>query len=245
MADRRFTRRAALEGGAALAGAFALRGLGDRLPAAKPDRPALAVFWLNGGPAGLFNSAGSFVASGAFGVTGTNVRGLGNDLVVDAGSFGALPATARAHMASVNFRHGVIRPHEAARAAVLESENRSRLLRLAAVMTAAPIRCAVVNTIGLPAGVSATPPAEDGVELECVREFDPAMRSFDAADVSETRAAYGLSGDGAEIADTPSTFAACELLIRGGAGVVFAQPAFTGRADRQFDTHEDDSGAQA
>lgn len=245
MADRRFTRRAALEGGAALAGAFALRGLGDRLPAAKPDRPALAVFWLNGGPAGLFNSAGSFVASGAFGVTGTNVRGLGNDLVVDAGSFGALPATARAHMASVNFRHGVIRPHEAARAAVLESENRSRLLRLAAVMTAAPIRCAVVNTIGLPAGVSATPPAEDGVEIECVREFEPAMRSFDAADVSETRAAYGLSGDGAEIADTPSTFAACELLIRGGAGVVFAQPAFTGRADRQFDTHEDDSGAQA
>jgi hypothetical protein len=245
MADRTFTRRSALEGGAALAGAFALRGFGGVLRTSKEDRPALAVIWLNGGPAGLFNSAGSFVGSGAFGVTGTNVRGLGNDLVVDAGSFGALPAAARAHMASVNFRHGIIRPHEAARAAVLESERRSRLLRLASVLPSAPIRCAVVNTIGLPAGVSATPPAEDGVELECIREFAPVTRSLDSADIAEARAAYGLSADGAGIEDTPSTFAAAELLIRGGAGVVFAQPAFTGRVDRQFDTHEDDSGAEA
>jgi hypothetical protein len=243
MADRTFTRRTILEGGAALAGTLAFGGFGNPSAAGK-ERPALAVFWLNGGPAGLFNSAGSFLTNGAFGVTGVNVLGLGNDLVVDACSFGALPAAARSHMASVNFRHGILRPHEAARAAVLQSGQRSQLLRLAAVLPPAPVRCAIVNTIGLPAGVAANPPGEDGVALERVTDLEPLSRLVGARELSETRAAYGLSGAGA-IDDTPSTFAAAELLIRGGAAVVFAQPAFTGRADRQFDTHQDDSGMEA
>jgi hypothetical protein len=106
-----------LKGGAALAGSLAL-GHGLEADEEPPDgRPALVVFWLNGGPAGLFNSAGSFLANGAFGVTAQNVRDLGNGLFVDAGSLGALPPPARAHMASINFRHDVVRPHEKARAA--------------------------------------------------------------------------------------------------------------------------------
>ena len=64
----RVSRRQVLKGGAAVAGALAL---GRTLPAGESEpaeRPTLVVFWLNGGPAGLFNSADSFLRSGAFGV---------------------------------------------------------------------------------------------------------------------------------------------------------------------------------
>ncbi len=173
MTDRTITRRTVLQGGAALTGAIALGNWREGEARQSKERPTLIVFWLNGGPAGLFNSADSFLRSGAFGVAESNVRYLGNDLYVDAGSLGALPSAARAHMASINFQHGVIRPHESARAAVLEAGPRSQLLRLAAFMPSGPIRCAVVNDLG------------------------------------------------------------------------FAQPAYTGRPDRQFDTHGDDAGVAA
>src|SRR5262249_41908871 len=120
MSDRTIPRRTVLKGGAALAGALAFPAGPLPEPAADGDRPALVVLWLTGGPAGLFNSADSFLASGAFGVTTNGVRDLGNGLFVDAGSLGALPPFALAHMASVNFRHDFVRPHERARAAVLE-----------------------------------------------------------------------------------------------------------------------------
>jgi len=243
--DRSITRRAALQGGAALAGAFAFSRWSAALPASGPDRPALVVFWLNGGPAGLFNSAGSFLSNGAFGVTAGNVRDLGNGLIVDAGSLGALPATARGHMASINFRHGVVRPHEHARAAVLEVGPRSQLLRVAALLPPAPVRCAVVNDLGLPVGVSSDPQAEDGIRLARVLDLDAAGPAVAPAVAQEVRDAYGVPAGSASVRDQRSTFAAVELLLRSGAGVVFAQPAYTGRADRQFDTHEDDAGVAA
>src|SRR5947207_7105644 len=102
MADRKLTRRAAIKGGAAgLAGMLALDKLGWAKSKRSAERPALVVLWLNGGPAGFFNSARSFLAAGAFGVTENNIRDLGNGLYVDATSFGTLPAEARAHMASI------------------------------------------------------------------------------------------------------------------------------------------------
>src|SRR5262245_51106590 len=116
MTEGTIARRSILKGGAALAGTLALKNWGGLEARPSKERPTLAVFWLNGGPAGLFNSADSFLRSGAFGVTESNVRALGNDLYVDAGSLGALPSAAREHMASVNFRHGIVRPHEHARA---------------------------------------------------------------------------------------------------------------------------------
>src|SRR6516225_2322164 len=134
MAAHGFTRRTAMTGAAALGGALALGRWPEARGESAGERPTLVLFWLNGGPAGLFNSAGSFLRSGAFGVAPGRVLDLGNDLYVDAGSLGALPVAARSHMASINFRHGVVRPHEAARAAVLQSGNRSQLLRLAAAM---------------------------------------------------------------------------------------------------------------
>src|SRR5262245_47434272 len=119
MKNRTITRRRVLQGGSALAGTLALGNWQDSEASTAKERPALIIFWLNGGPAGLFNSADSFLTSSAFGVTENNVRDLGNGLYVDAGSLGALPTVARAHMASVNFRHGILRPHDHARAAVL------------------------------------------------------------------------------------------------------------------------------
>src|SRR5258708_18842384 len=148
MRDRTISRRKVLKGGAAMAGAFALGAWGRLGRHASEERPTLVVFWLNGGPAGLFNSAKSFLSSGAFGVTGNNIRALGNELYVDSGSFGALPQSALAHMASINFRHGILRPHDHARAAVLQTGSRSQLLRLAAVMPEGPIPCALAHDLG-------------------------------------------------------------------------------------------------
>ena len=244
MTNRTFTRRQALQGGAALAGAFALGKLPGVRSTVSEEQPALVVLWLNGGPAGLFNSAGSFLRNGAFGVVPGNVRDLGGGLFVDVESLGALPGPARGHMASVNFRHGVIRPHEQARAAVLEENGRSLLLRMAAAFPAASRRCALVNDLGFPAGVNADAPPEDGVALERAVESDVAARRVGASRWAEIRSGYGAA-ERSTIGDSASTFAAVEALITSGTGVVFAQPAYTGRADRQFDTHEDDSGTAA
>jgi hypothetical protein len=241
------TRRGFLAGSAALVGTGALSC--QPAPAAAPAPvvprkagapPTLVVLWLNGGPAGLFNSARSFLASNAFGVTADNVRDLGNDLYVDAGSLGALPPIALAHMAAINFSHGIVRPHDHARAAVLEDAGHSQLLRMAAAMPAtATTRCAIVNDLGLPKGISAGPPSESGASFEFVMGFDEIRHPL-----ADIRAAYGVP-EGDWIRDTSGTFAAIEGLVHAGASVIFAQPAYSGQPDRQFDTHRDTSGAAA
>lgn len=245
MTSSSITRRTLLKAGAALAGTLALGGRGllaKRYPGT--ERPTLVVFWLNGGPAGLFNSADAFLANGAFGVTPDNVRTLGNGLHVDAGSLGALPAAALDHMASVHFRHGLY-THNDARAAVLQPGGRSQLLRMAAAMPATTVACAIVNNLGLPVGVDASPAAERGLGFEHVARWDPMRRTLSSAHFDAIREAYGVASDNMAIDDQRSTFAAVEALVHEGAGVVFAQPAYTGRHDRQFDTHHDDTGKTA
>jgi hypothetical protein len=239
------TRRTLLKAGAALAGTLALGGF-DLLAKTRrsTERPTLVVFWLNGGPAGLFNSADAFLANGAFGVTQNNVRALGNGLYVDAGSLGALPAVALAHMASVHFRHGLY-PHNDARAAVLQAGSRSRLLQMAAAMPHSAVPCAIVNNLGLPVGVLPNPATEHGIGFEHILKLDDARRSLSAARLDEIREAYGASGGNAAVDGQHSTFAAVETLVHEGASVVFVQPAYTGRQDRQFDTHHDDIGKVA
>jgi len=229
-----------LKAGLAAAGALAL-GPVDAW-ASPRERPALVVLWLNGGPAGLFNSADAFLGNGALGVTSANVRALGNGLYVDAGSLGALPALALAHMAAVPFRHDLY-SHNDARSAVLQAGARSQLLRMAAALPASPLPCAIVNRLGVPVGIAADPPAEGRIVCQHIGTFAEAGRS--AAELDGIRHAYGVKPGGAAVGDLPGTFAAVEALIRADAGVVFAQAAFTGREDRQFDTHHDDGGKLA
>jgi uncharacterized protein (DUF1501 family) len=59
-------RRMVLKGAAA---ALALAGISRAAgaPGAPRESPALVILYLNGGPAGLFNSAGSFVEQRSFG----------------------------------------------------------------------------------------------------------------------------------------------------------------------------------
>ncbi len=92
--------------------------------------------------------------------------------------------------------------------------------------------------------MNAEPRAEDGIALERVVDSEAAARRVGAARWEAIRSAYG-SPERSTIGDSASTFAAVEALVVSGTGVVFAQPAYTGRADRQFDTHEDDSGTAA
>lgn len=245
MTQRTLSRRDLLKGGAALAGSFVLPLRAAPEKAAIEERPTLVVFWLNGGPAGLFNSADSFLATGSFGVTTNAVRALGNGLFVDAGSLGALPPAALIHMASINFRHDVVRPHEHARAAVLEAGPRSQLLRLAAAMPDGRNRCAVVNDLGLPVGVAAAPPAEGGAGFDRVLDLEAIESATATTQADDVRAAYGMSRGATAVRDQLSTFVAMELLVWRGASVIFAQPAYTGRPDRQFDTHGDETGQAA
>ncbi|HKE15382.1 MAG TPA: hypothetical protein VKB80_10975 [Kofleriaceae bacterium] len=244
------TRRSVLRGIAG--GALALPALGRRLrAAAAPARetPALVVVYLNGGPAGLFNSAGSFLARGDFGVKRDNVRVLGGGLVVDAGSLGSLPASALGHMAAINFAHGLDR-HDLARAALLQTGDRSNLLLLAqSFIDPAPVRCAVVNSLGLPVGVDPNPPTEGGIALERVLDLRAIGRYHPpeerAADPARLAAAYRVRPEQSAIDDPASSFLAAELLLRSGSNVVFTQPLYAGRPDRQIDTHHDATGAQA
>lgn len=241
-----FPRRTLLKGALGTAALAALRRPVLASPTPR-EAPALVVLYLNGGPAGLFNSAGAFVPKGTFGVSADNVRSLGNGLLVDAGSFGSLPDTALRNMASVNFKHGIQR-HELARAALLQTGNHSNLLLLAQAMGGeAPVRCAVVNTLGLPVGVDPAPPSEGGIRLE--RLVDVTSLPVEPADGPASRervaAAYQVASPAQSISDLRTTLFATELLLRAGSCAVFAQPAFRGRADRQFDTHDDTSGVLA
>jgi len=240
-------RRTVLQGAAAALVLPAMsRAAGP--PGRPSETPALVVLYLNGGPAGLFNSAGSFVGQRGFGVTRDNIRPVGNGLVVDAATLGTLPPAALGHMAAINFRHGLY-THDLSRAALLQTGSRSNLLLVAGAVTSpAPIHCAVVNNLGLPVGVDRSPPAENGVSVEHVLDLraipvlaDPALPSPDLAQIA---AVYGVSPAARAISDVKTTLTAVELLVRGGTSVVFAQPAFVGRADRQFDTHSDAEGVK-
>lgn len=245
MLTHAMTRRSFLKASAALAGTLAMGGQNLLAKTRRPaERPTLVVWWLNGGPAGLFNSADAFLANGAFGVTPDSVQALGNGLYVDAGSLGALPAVARAHMASVHFRHGCY-SHNDSRAAVLQSGSRSQLLRMAAAMPRSATPCAIVNNLGLPVGVAVNPLLEQGIGFEHVTKLEDARRPLSTAQFNDIREAYGAFGTHPAIDSQRASFAAVEALVHAGASVVFAQPAYTGREDRQFDTHHDDVGKVA
>lgn len=87
--------------------------------------------------------------------------------------------------------------------------------------------------------------AERGASFQRIVDLSTIRARFTAGDYNDVCSAYGMAPGTGAVRDLRSTFAAVEMLIHDGAGVIFTQPAYTGRADRQFDTHEDDSGEVA
>lgn len=167
----RFSRRSLFQGLASVgAGALAAKvGLCPRTAFAQAggEKPALLVVFLQGGYNALFSSANSFATAGTFGVTGSNQRDLGNGLVVDAPTFGTMPAFALSHMATVGVRHGISN-HGAAQSAVMSDGTRSYALRLAAELGGdASIKCAQVGTRGVPG----PRPMERGVSLQVITDM--------------------------------------------------------------------------
>src|SRR5262245_1809694 len=116
----KLSRRNLLKGAAAVGGAAAGSGLvgpfANKAFAQTADMPAVLISFLRGGYNALFGSADSFAPAGSFGVTATNTRALGNGLVVDAPTFGTLPAAALTNMATIGINHG-LSSHDPARLA--------------------------------------------------------------------------------------------------------------------------------
>jgi hypothetical protein len=165
------------------------------------EKPALLVVFLAGGHNAVFASADSFAAAGTFGVTANNQRSLGNGLVVDAPTFGTLPAFALEHMATVGVRHG-IRDHGGGQNALMADGTRSYALRLAAAMGGdASIKCANMGTRRVP-GVR---PPENGVSMQAITDMRSTIEALgggtDATAPDRAIAAqaltssYGLSTD--------------------------------------------------
>jgi hypothetical protein len=140
-----FTRRSLFKGAAGLAGAAALSRVTPAF-ADPGDKPALLVVFLESGYNSLFASADSFVAKGDFGCTATNVKNLGNGLVVDDSTLGQLGDFATSHMASVGIAHGQT-AHESAQASTWAmGSNRNYGLALARAMGGnAAIKAAIVG----------------------------------------------------------------------------------------------------
>ncbi|MBK7864517.1 MAG: DUF1501 domain-containing protein [Archangiaceae bacterium] len=155
-----------MKSAAALASAATL-GRGATALAQTTDKPALLCVFLNGGYNALFASHDSFQGAGTFGCSAGNGRDLGNGLVVDAATFGTLPAFALQHMASVGIRHGLT-AHEAAQPSLAGMGGRNYHTLLARALGGdAPIKAAVVGG-GMPDGPK---PSEGDVSLQGITDM--------------------------------------------------------------------------
>ncbi len=95
------TRRQLLAGVGATAAATALPARAD----AAVERPAIVLIYLQGGYHALFSAADAYVASHLYDCTEATVRDLGNGLVVDKDTLGALPPAVLGRMATVGVNH--------------------------------------------------------------------------------------------------------------------------------------------
>jgi hypothetical protein len=162
-----FSRRSLLKGAAASASAATLGRLSPALAQAAPDKPALLCVFLNGGYNALFGSHDSFEAAGTFGCTPDNGKDLGNGLVVDAATFGTMPAFALSHIASVGVRHGLT-AHEAAQPQLAGMDGHNYHTMLAKALAGdAPIKACVVGG-AMPDGPK---PVEGDVSLQSITDM--------------------------------------------------------------------------
>ena len=115
LSRRAFLKSVAVTTGATLGATLpGARLLGEARADGPPEKAAVVVIHLVGGYNAFFSSADSFL-NRAFLVNDGNVMPIGNGLVVDRASLGALPDFARTHMATIGNRHGTSDHDEARR----------------------------------------------------------------------------------------------------------------------------------
>ncbi len=191
------SRRSFLKGMAAAAGAV----VGTRIAGsgfigeakADAEQPALVMIFLDGGYNALFGSAGGLV--GSFGVDNGNMMDLGNGLIVDAPTFGTLPASARSRMATIGVAHGITDHDERQMMKWWSNGTRSYPLMLANALGGdAAIKAAVVGD-GMPSGPR---PAEGTVTLQTIRDMDATIAAIGGAANDPRVPARGIAGSALE-----------------------------------------------
>lgn len=212
--QRLLSRRSWLKGFAALGGAAVGTRIGGRfLPearAALPGKAAVVSIFFEGGFNALFSSADSFASAGTFGVTATNAMNVGNGLVVDASTIGALGTFPLTHMAAIGNRHGAT-DHISAQRNNFSDGSQSYVLQLAAAIGGdAAFKAAALGNLPLP-GPSTS---QGGVSLQLLRSMDDVSTALGIGPIDTNRPARNAASaalsrsrqmSGAAIAASPKS----------------------------------------
>jgi uncharacterized protein (DUF1501 family) len=134
----RLSRRTVLGAGASLVAASQLPRRAWAQPAA--EKATVVIIFLQGGYNAVFGGADAYVPTNGFGATADNVLDVGNGLVVDRSTLGALPEAVRAHMATVGIYHGMT-GHDAAQPAMFTGKTSYPLALARAFDSGAPLTC--------------------------------------------------------------------------------------------------------
>jgi hypothetical protein len=182
MNSNRFSRRSLMQATGAVAGGLAASRLmtGDGLLSQTAygqvagEKSALLVIYLNGGYNSVFGSADSFTDPARF--SGAKMA-LSGGLVIDAPTYGTLPAYALGHISTVGIRHGIT-AHGAAQTANMSDGTRSYGLRLASLMGGD----AAIKAVNVGTQMSPGPrPAESGVSLQQVNDMKSTIAALGGA----------------------------------------------------------------
>lgn len=155
----------------ASAGAASTWGLRAQAQAAA-EKPAVVLIFLQGSYNALFSAADAYVPDNLFGCTASNVRDLGNGLVVDAATLGTLPDPVLQQMCTVGIKHGSS-GHDFARRYAWFDGRQSFPVKLAdALGGSAAFRCV---HFGQAPGDGAPHPSLNGVVMTAVPDLSAAV----------------------------------------------------------------------
>jgi hypothetical protein len=193
---RHFLQTAGALTGAAL-GARALGPL-ERLAHAAGEPSHLVFVYFPGGYNALFGGcADVYSGAGTFGVTGTNIKDVGNGVFTDASTLGTLPKFALDHWAAMGVRHGSslhttpTNTQSGGERVFCRNGNSSYLTKLAEAMGGTSSLKAV-HLGDYPA--YRTQPASGGVSLQRILDLGDAIRTTGAQAEDPNRPSRELSG---------------------------------------------------
>lgn len=105
------------------------------------EKPAVVLIFLDGGYNALFSAADAYVPRNLYGCTSSNVRDLGNGLVVDAGTLGTLADSVLQKMCTVGVLHGASGHDYALKYAWFDGTDSMPLKLADALGGTSPFRC--------------------------------------------------------------------------------------------------------